>query len=86
MKSRFDLHPSIKADWAHRLQGQRERLYPRQRDLADAMGVGISTVCRWETGQVVPNDAEKVRLAQLLGMEVGDLFPLNRGTGIEVAA
>lgn len=86
MKGRFDLHPDVRNEWAKNIHDRRERFFPRQRDFADALGIGQATVCRWETGTQIPTDAEKVKIAQALHTEVRTLFPLTRGTGVEVAA
>lgn len=33
------------------------------------------TVGRWEDGSIAPKPAERLRLAEVLGADVGDLFP-----------
>lgn len=49
--------------------------------LARALGVGRTTVTHWRTGHRVPSRRNAVRVAELLGVPVADLWP-----GIEASA
>jgi transcriptional regulator with XRE-family HTH domain len=60
------------------IQDGRTTLGLRQEDLATVLRVRQSTVSRWERGLIVPRDAMKVRIAQVLHQEVRQLFPLTR--------
>jgi len=42
------------------------------------LGVSQATVSRWETGVNAPKDLAKIRIAEILGADVGELFPLAR--------
>jgi transcriptional regulator with XRE-family HTH domain len=58
-----------------RLREERRRRQIRQRDLAAAMQYAAVTVSLVETNQVRPWPAFMQRAAEVLGMEVDDLFP-----------
>ena len=45
-----------------------------QNDLAEALGVGQSTVAMWETGQAYPRAALLPKIAQVLGCTVDELL------------
>lgn len=84
---RPQIHPDVRKQWGANLKKQRLACgFARQRDFADALEASQATVCRWETGQAAPSDADKVRIANLLHAPIENLFPLSRGTGVEVAA
>lgn len=42
--------------------------------LADKLGVDISTVCKWESGPNRPKADEILRLAELFGCSIDELF------------
>jgi len=46
-----------------------------QRALAEAMGVSPLTVLNWEKGHHAPDERHVPRLAELLGLQPGDLAP-----------
>lgn len=45
---------------------------------AEAMGVSVATVSRWEAGKMAPKDDNKVEIATVLDVDVRTLFPLVR--------
>lgn len=47
-----------------------------QKALGDAVGVGQSSVDRWERGICAPRDEVRVALARVLRQDVSMLFPL----------
>jgi DNA-binding XRE family transcriptional regulator len=65
--------------WGTNIENGRKALGLLQYQLADAVGVRPSTICRWEQGQSCPTDAHKVRIAEALFQDVRQLFPLTRG-------
>lgn len=52
----------------------RERLGLSQRDLATNLGVDVSTVTKWETGNAAPRVALLPALAKVLQCSIDDLF------------
>lgn len=52
----------------------RERAGMTKVQLADRLGVDISTVCKWETGPNRPKADEILRLAELFGCTIDELF------------
>jgi len=48
------------------------------RTMAEALGVSVATVSRWETGKMTPRDELKVEIAEYLDVDVRALFPLVR--------
>ena len=52
----------------------RERLGLSQRDLATNLGVDVSTVTKWETGNAAPRVALLPSLAKVLQCSIDDLF------------
>jgi putative transcriptional regulator len=45
-----------------------------QQTLADAVGVRVLSVARWERGNIVPSLHLAIRLARVLGVTVEELF------------
>lgn len=45
-----------------------------QTELADALGIGLVTLQRWEAGTQEPSASRVVALASALGVGVGDLL------------
>ena len=45
-----------------------------QQEVADALGVGVSTIGMYERGERVPKDEIKIRLADLYGKTVQEIF------------
>lgn len=46
-------------------------------ELADIMNVTRQTVFRWEHGERIPDVLTFVRLARVLGVEIGDILGMN---------
>jgi transcriptional regulator with XRE-family HTH domain len=61
-----------------RLRGWRERRGLSLRALAERAGVGYVTVWRIEHGELSPTVAMLEKLAEALGINVRDLFPVSR--------
>ena len=45
-----------------------------QREVAEKLGIGVSTIAMYETGQRVPKDEIKVKLSKLYGVPIQELF------------
>lgn len=57
-----------------RLKNYRLMLHITQKDLADRLGVAVSTVSMYETGERAPSDSVKIKIANIFGTSVGSLF------------
>ncbi|MBC5747082.1 helix-turn-helix transcriptional regulator [Dysosmobacter sp. NSJ-60] len=57
-----------------RIRELRERLGISQAELARRMGVKHTSVIQWETGKAMPAAAKLPKLAEVLGVEIGELF------------
>ena len=66
----------VREAWGRNIIARREELGITQRGLADAVGVSVPSVSRWETGTSAPKDEHKVKVATALSMDVRFLFPL----------
>ena len=55
-----------------------------QAEVANAIGISDSTLGMYETGERVPRDHIKIKLAQYFGVDVGDLFYAQNFTISEV--
>lgn len=58
------------------IASERVRLGIRQVDLADAVGVGLSTVMRWEKGYLPPTADKLVKMHELFGCSTDYLLGL----------
>lgn len=58
-----------------KIREYRERKGMTQRDLAASIGVDASAVSLWESGKTAPTANNIVKLASILGVTPGDLFP-----------
>lgn len=45
-----------------------------QEELADALGVTASSIGMYETGERIPRDEVKIKIAQHFNLSVGDIF------------
>lgn len=52
-----------------RLKDARDRANKTQRQVADRFGVVISTVCRWENGEIDPGVERIAEIAEFLGVD-----------------
>lgn len=52
----------------------RERKGLTQTAVSKALGVGVTTYNAWETGQNIPRDEMKVKIAEFYGLSVGYIF------------
>lgn len=55
------------------------RLNMTQNELAQALGVGQSTVANWEAGEYYPSSKLLPQLAKLFGCTIDELFEEERG-------
>lgn len=61
--------------WGSRVHARREAIDMTQRQLAAAVEVSQQTISNIEHGIRRPSDAVRVRIAAVLGVPVGELFP-----------
>lgn len=61
---------------ATNIASERVRLGLRQADLAEKLGVGISTVLRWERERLSPSASQLVMMAELFGCSTDYLLGL----------
>lgn len=45
-----------------------------QAEVAKAIGVSVSAICMYESGDRIPRDEVKVRIAKYYGKTVGEIF------------
>lgn len=45
-----------------------------QAEVAEAVGVSVSAICMYESGDRVPRDEVKCRIAKYYGKTVGEIF------------
>lgn len=57
-----------------KIRALREARGLSQNDLAEALGINQSTVSNWERGKIEPTLFNVRRLANILGVEPGELF------------
>ena len=62
--------------WGRNIIARRDELGITQKQLAEAVGVSIPSVCRWERGNAAPTDFHKMKLASVLEIDPRFLFPL----------
>lgn len=67
--------------WGALLRQARRNAKLTQETVARTIGVNAIQVSRWERGLVNPKDVYRVRLAKLLGVTTGDLFPYDDDNG-----
>lgn len=60
-----------------RIEKYREMRGLSRNDLADFMNVTRQTIHRWEHGERIPDVLTFVRLARILGVEIGELLGIN---------
>lgn len=53
----------------------RVRKRMRQCDLARAVGVGVATICRWESGVRHIPVQDLLKVCQALDQQIGDILP-----------
>jgi DNA-binding XRE family transcriptional regulator len=66
---------TLRQEWGQRLRTHRERSGLTQKELGKAARVSQTTIASLEAGWGTCSDKTKVRLAEVLGVEVGDVFP-----------
>ena len=60
-----------------RIEKYREMRGLSRNDMADLMNVTRQTIFRWEHGERIPDVLTFVRLARILGVEIGELLGIN---------
>ncbi|MCI8612720.1 MAG: helix-turn-helix transcriptional regulator [Clostridia bacterium] len=60
-------------NYGEALKSQREAAGYTQRQLAKATGIGQQNISRWENGEVLPNIAFCVKLADFYGISLDEL-------------
>lgn len=63
--------------WEFDFKGPRKEAGIKQKDAAEALGVTISTIRRWESGGTYPDAARVMELAQLYGCSVDHLLGID---------
>lgn len=61
--------------WGQRVKHWRTGMRWSQRQLAEKVGTTQQTIWKIEHGLIAPRDAMKIRLAEVLGLRVRQLFP-----------
>jgi transcriptional regulator with XRE-family HTH domain len=69
-----EAHPVSRIDVGSRLKGMRTRQGLSQSDLARQVGVTASTISQVESNLIYPSLPALIKLAEVLGVEVGQLF------------
>lgn len=64
----------MKAAMKMKIRAFREQAGLMQNQLADKLGVDVSTVCKWESGENRPTVNTLLRLAEFFNCPVDDLF------------
>lgn len=66
------------AEWGRNLRARRTELSLSLQGVADRVGVSRQTVSQWERGAQPPSDEHKLEVADALGTDARELFPLTR--------
>lgn len=73
----------FRTQWGRNIAEARRRAGLSQTDLGNAIPlrnkIAAHTVSRWERSVLIPSDANRVRLAEILGVPAGELFPYPDG-------
>ena len=64
--------------FAHRLKVARAEARMKQSDLAEASGVDVNSIARYELGTVTPGLDKVYALAIALGTDLNTLYPIDR--------
>ena len=72
--------------FARELKRWRERKFLTQQGLADALGVSLTAVQRWEMGHTTPRAATRRKLVEVLGISAEEFFAALEGTEGKAAA
>lgn len=71
---------SYRRIWGENLKAARRRRDLTQENLARLLNCGQQNISRWERGVIVPRDATRMRLAEILGVPAARLFPYPEDT------
>jgi transcriptional regulator with XRE-family HTH domain len=63
--------------WGRNLRTHRHRGRLTLKEVAEAIGVDVSSVSRWESGEREPRRFRRSALAEFYGVPVNELFPLD---------
>ncbi len=66
----------LRAQWGVNIRVGREAAKLTQAGLGKVLGVNQSTVAKWERGTISPTSKNMARLAEILGGDARDMFPL----------
>lgn len=66
---------TLEAVWGANVAERRKALRLSQRQLGEMAFTTQQTIWKIERGLITPRDSLKIRLAQVLGCKVGELFP-----------
>lgn len=66
----------LRLQWGVAIREAREARGLTQAALGLSCGVNQSTVAKWEQGRIAPTEANKIRVAAVLGAEARTMFPL----------
>jgi transcriptional regulator with XRE-family HTH domain len=69
METKFKLNPLTIGKKLQKLRGDKE-----QKIVAEAVGISISALSMYESGERVPRDDIKIAIAEYYGTTVGTLF------------
>lgn len=65
--------------WGSNIKAHREGQGMSRMAFANLCGVTEQTVSRWESGKLGVTDIHKIKIAEVLDVDVRALFPLERG-------
>ncbi len=68
----------LKRLWGQNVKRFRLARKLSQAQLAAALDIRPSSVCRWEQGKAIPRDEHKLKIAEVLDFDVQAIFPLVR--------
>ena len=63
------MKPNISGERLRKLRGTRT-----QKEIGNAVGVNPNTISMYESGERTPSDKVKIKLAQIFGVTVGNIF------------
>lgn len=58
----------------NQMRSLREKANKSQKTVADDLGISISALCMYETGNRIPRDEIKIRIAEYFGVPLESIF------------